>query len=103
MSEAQQPSDSRAEAARRAEVHTGSEYVAFAELTRPQVKARAESIAAAGGWGPLARAAKVARAWAALGALMDEHGAAAVGELPDADVVRFAEHTWALPPEGGLI
>ncbi len=97
------PSGDRLQAAREGEVSIDGTRRPFAELTRAEVGARAEEIGSVGGWGPLARAAKVARAWAGLGSTMDERGAGTVGELDPADIVRFAEYTWVIPPEGGLI
>jgi hypothetical protein len=93
----------RLEAALTAAVHQGERYVAFGELTLAEVEGRAEAIGAAGSWGPLARAAKVARAWADLAAQMRERDARTVGELDPPTVVRFAEYLWVIPPEGGMI
>ena len=38
----------------------------FAELTAEEVRSRADELRAATGWGPTARVASVARAWAEL-------------------------------------
>jgi hypothetical protein len=97
------PDPDRVASALGAEVHQGEHYVPFGKLTLAEVEGRAESIGAVGGWGPLARAAKVARAWSDLAAQMRERGAATIGELDPATVVRFAEYLWVIPPKGGLI
>ncbi len=97
------PDPERLAAALRAEVHQGERYVPFGELTLTEAEGRAETIGSAGAWGPLARAAKVARAWSDLAAQMRERDAATVGELDPATVVRFAEYLWVIPPKGGMI
>jgi hypothetical protein len=86
-----------------AEVHQGERYVAFGDLTLAEVEGRAESIGSVGGWGPLQRAAKVARAWAELAGRMRKVEAETVRDLDPATVVQFAEHLWVIPPEGGMI
>ena len=95
--------NSRSEEALVAKVHDGEDYRPFGEFTLAQARARAEAIGEAGAWGPLARAAKVARAWAGLAAAMEEAGAATVADLDPAEVVTWAERLWVIPPEGGLI
>ena len=97
------PDPDRLAAALTAEVHQGERYVPFGDLTLTEVEGRAEAIGSAGGWGPLARAAKVARAWRDLAARMRERDAATVAELDPATVVRFAEYLWVIPPKGGMI
>jgi hypothetical protein len=97
------PDPDRLAAALRTEVHQGERYVPFGDLSVAEVEGRAEAIGAAGGWGPLARAAKVARAWRDLAAQMRERDAPTVGELDPATVVRFAEYLWVIPPKGGMI
>ena len=101
--EASAPDPARLERALKAEVHQGERYVPFGELTLAEVEGRAEAIGAAGGWGPLQRAAKVARAWTDLGRQMREQDAATVSELEPATIVRFAEYAWVIPPAEGLI
>ncbi len=86
-----------------AQVHDGERYVAFGEMTPEQVAAQGERIGEAGNWGPLARAAKVARAWKGLAAEMEQRGAAKVADLEAADVVTWAERVWAIAPAEGLI
>jgi hypothetical protein len=98
-----QPSRERLEAALQAQVHQGERYVPFGELTLADVEGLAASIGAVGAWGPLQRAAKVARAWTDLAGEMRRGAAGTVAELEPATVVRFAEHTWVIPPESGMI
>ena len=85
-----------------AQVHQGERYVAFGELTVDDVEGRAAELASLGGWGPLQRAAKVGRAWADLGRMMREREAGKVADLDAETVVKFAEYTWALPPQIGM-
>lgn len=87
----------------RAPVHQGARYVPFGELTRAEVKSQALRIGAAGSWGPLARAAKVARAWRELAAEMESAQADRVRDLGPAAVAEWAERTWVIPPAGGMI
>jgi hypothetical protein len=87
----------------RASVHQGERYVEFGEMTRGEVAAQAERIAAAGSWGPLARAAKVARAWRDLASAMDASGAERVSDLDPDDIVKWAERAWVIPPAEGMI
>jgi hypothetical protein len=93
----------RARAALEAPVHDGERYVAFGELTSAEVRAQADRIGEAGTWGPLQRAAAVAREWARLADAMEESGAARVSELEPEAVVDWAERTWAIPPASGMI
>ena len=86
-----------------APVHQGERYVPFGDLTAAEVRAQAERIGSAGGWGPLARAAKVARAWRELGAAMDAGRAERVRDLEPEAVVEWAERAWVIPPAGGMI
>ena len=97
------PSPKRYRLAVDAQVHQGERYVPFGELTVAEVEGRAEAIGAVGGWGPLQRAAKVARAWSDLAGRMREAEATHVSELDAATVVRFAEYLWVIPPEEGII
>jgi hypothetical protein len=84
-------------------VHRGDRYVAFGELTAGDVRAQAAELREVGGWGPLARVAKVALAWRGLADAMDRAGAARVAELDGSEVVRWGERTWVIPPPEGMI
>ena len=75
----------------------------FAEMSADDARRQAARLKEAGTWGPLQRVAKVAFAWGELARLMDERGAALVGDLPDEEVLTFAERVWVLSPEEGLI
>jgi hypothetical protein len=90
------------EAALSAQVHQGESYVGFGELTVAEVEGRAAELGSVGSWGPLQRAAKVSRAWADLGRIMRERGAATVADLDAETIVKFAEYTWVLPPPIGM-
>jgi hypothetical protein len=86
-----------------APVHQGERYVPFGDLTAADVRGQAERIGSAGSWGPLARAAKVARAWRELGATMETARVGRVRELEPEAVVQWAERTWVISPAGGMI
>ena len=101
MPEADDPG--RVRTALEAPVHDGERYVAFGELTTEEVRAQADRIGEAGAWGPLQRAAAVAREWGGLADAMAEAGASRVSELEPAAVVDWAERTWAIPPASGMI
>ncbi len=75
----------------------------FGELTTAQVRARADELRAATGWGPTARVATVARAWRELAMALERDGVARVGEL-DADTLeQLAPQLWVIPPGGSLL
>ncbi len=75
----------------------------FGQLTLADVEARANELRAATGWGPTARVASVARAWADLARAMQEHPAATVAELGLDEVENRARALWVLPPGGSLL
>jgi hypothetical protein len=68
--------------------------VPFGTLTGAQVRARAEELRAAVGWGPTARVAPVARAWRELGIALDSAGAGTVADLPEETVRELAPKLW---------
>jgi hypothetical protein len=75
----------------------------FAELTVDEVRARADELRQASGWGPTARVGPVAMAWRELSRLMETEQAGTVGDLaPDAVAAR-AEKLWIVPPGGSLL
>jgi hypothetical protein len=74
----------------------------FGELTLADVRARAAELRAAAGWGPTARVAPVARAWADLGRAMEAAGAAAVADL-GGEAEAMAGRLWVVPPGGSLL
>jgi hypothetical protein len=75
----------------------------FAELTADQVRARADELRAAVGFGPTARIAPVARAWRELSMVLEQAGTATVGELEPAQVMELAPKLWVVPPGGSLL
>ncbi len=87
----------------RTPVHQGERYVPFGELTLAEAEDRAQSLASVGGWGPLARAAKVAHAWRDLAVQMRQGEAATVADLEPVTILRFAEYLWVIAPKEGLI
>ena len=97
------PDPERVKEALAAPVHDGSAYVPFGELTTEAVRAQADRIGDAGSWGPLQRAAAVAREWGRLAEAMDKGGYARVSDLDSAAVVDWAERTWVIPPAKGMI
>jgi hypothetical protein len=71
---------------------------AFGELTLDDVRARADALRAATGWGPTARVAPVARAWRELSIEMERAGATSVAELDPALLGRLAPQLWVVMP-----
>jgi hypothetical protein len=92
-----------ASAAREQPVYADGAYKPFGAFTRAEVQARADELRAATGWGPTARVAGVARAWAELGRAMDAAGAERVSDLDDAAVEEYGRRGWVVPPGGSLI
>jgi hypothetical protein len=78
-------------------------YKPFGQFTLAEVEARAAELAAATGWGPTARVASVARAWAELARAMKDAGAATVAELGRDASTEFARRLWVVPPGGSLL
>jgi hypothetical protein len=78
-------------------------YVPFGELRIDQVRARAEELRAAVGFGPTARVAPVAGAWRELTMAMESAAVATVGELEPARVLELAPRMWVVPPGGSLL
>jgi len=75
----------------------------FGELTPAQVRARADELRAATGWGPMARVAAVARAWRELAMALEREHAARVSELDAGLLEDLAPQLWVVPPAGGLL
>jgi hypothetical protein len=84
-------------------VYASGSYKPFGELTVADVEARASELASAGGFGPLARVASVARAWSSLAHAMRAAGAATVADLGAASAAEHARHVWVVPPGGSLL
>jgi hypothetical protein len=70
----------------------------FGELTLDDVRARADELRAATGWGPMARVAPVARAWRELALEMERHGSGTVSELDGALLSDLAPQLWVVLP-----
>lgn len=86
-----------------APVYATGRYKPFGEFTLADVHARASELAAATGWGPTARVASVARAWAELASAMQRARCATVAELDPGAGAEFARRVWAVPPGGSLL
>jgi hypothetical protein len=70
----------------------------FGELTRQDVRDRADELRAAVGWGPTARVAPVAQAWRELAIEMEREDAGSVAGLPHDIVVKLAPRLWIVAP-----
>ena len=81
-----------------ASVHVPGGAKPFGELTLDDVVGRANELQGVVGFGPTARVATVARAWAELGRRMSDAGAATVSELDEATIEALAERLWIAPP-----
>ncbi len=84
-------------------VYAHGEYKPFGSFTLAEVQARAAELASATGWGPTARVAAVARAWADLARVMADANAETVAGLGDEVAADFARRVWAVPPGGSLL
>lgn len=81
----------------------GGGSVPFGEFTVAEVRARAAELQAVVGFGPTARVAGVARAWAELARTMEAAGVARVCELGPERGAEFARKLWVVPPRGSLL
>jgi hypothetical protein len=84
-------------------IHAGGESKPFGEMTADEVRARADELRAATGWGPMARVGPVARAWGELSRAMDAAGAPTVADLDPAVITELAGKLWVVPPGGSLL
>jgi hypothetical protein len=84
-------------------VFAGGRSKPFAELTADEVRARADELKAATGWGPTAKVASVAMAWGVFARLMEQQGAATVADVDREAVAEHAEKLWVVPPGGSLL
>jgi hypothetical protein len=84
-------------------VFAGGRSKPFREMTRDEVAARAAELREATGWGPTARVAGVARAWAEFARLMEETDAGTVADMDRDAVADRAERLWVVPPGGSLL
>jgi hypothetical protein len=79
-------------------VFAGGANKPFGDLTLDEVRARADELRAATGWGPTARVAPVARAWRELSMEMERAGAASVGEVDRGVLEPLAPQLWVVMP-----
>jgi hypothetical protein len=87
----------------RERVFGGGRSKPFAEMTAEEVRARADELKAATGWGPTAKVGSVARAWSELAGLMEQTGARTVADLDREAIAERAEKLWVVPPGGSLL
>ncbi len=73
---------------------------AFGQLTREDVRSRADELRAVTGFGPTARVGAVARAWAELAQELQQSGASVVSQLPGERVLSLAPRLWVSLPLG---
>jgi hypothetical protein len=84
-------------------VFAGGRSKPFAELTAAEVRARADELRAATGWGPTAKVGSVARAWSEFARAMEEAGATTVADLDRDTIASSAARMWVIPPGGTLL
>jgi len=75
----------------------------FGALTGDEIRARADELRSAIGWGPTARIAPVAMAWRELAVAIEGVGVRTVGELDPDVIAEMAPRLWIVPPAGGLL
>ncbi len=66
----------------------------FGELTLEDVRGRAAELRSTVGWGPTARVAPIARAWAELAIELERAGLQTVRELPAETLMPIAPRLW---------
>jgi hypothetical protein len=84
-------------------VYADGAYKPFGEFTLAEVRARAEELKAATGWGPTARVGGVARGWSELARTMSSAGLDQVRQLEPDVAEAFARKLWVVPPGGSLL
>jgi hypothetical protein len=84
-------------------VYAEGGYKPFGAFTLADVRARAQELSEAVGWGPTARVAGVARGWSELARRMQESGSACVADLGPEAGGEFARRLWVVPPGGSLL
>jgi hypothetical protein len=97
------PAKRNAEAVLAERVYAGGRSKPFGEVTLEEVQARAQELRDTTGWGPTAKVASVAMAWGQLARLMQEQGAATVGDLDPQVVLDLAERLWVVMPGGSML
>lgn len=84
-------------------IYAGGRSKPFGEVTLDEVKARAQELRDATGWGPTARIASVAMAWGQLARVMEQQGAGTVAALDRQAMVELAERLWVVMPGGSML
>jgi hypothetical protein len=84
-------------------VYLGGANRPFGALTGEEIRARADELRSAVGWGPTARIAPVAQAWRELSMAIERAGARTVSDLDPQVVAEMAPRLWIVPPGGGLL
>jgi hypothetical protein len=84
-------------------VAAGGSSKPFGEMTTSEVRARADELRSVTGWGPTARVAGVALAWATFAKLMEQRGVATVSDMDAPIVAEHVERLWIVPPGGSLL
>ncbi len=84
-------------------VYCGGANRPFGELSGEEVRARADELRSAVGWGPTARIAPVAQAWRELSMKIERAGVSTVSELDPEVVAEMAPRLWIVPPAGTLL
>ena len=84
-------------------IHAGGANKPFREVTAEEVRARADELREATGWGPTAKIGPVAMAWSMLAKQMETSGARTVGDLDPAAVAEQAERLRVVPPGGSYL
>lgn len=84
-------------------VYLGGANRPFGALTGEEIRARADELRSAVGWGPTARIAPVAQAWRELSMTIERAGVRTVSELGPDVVAEMAPRLWIVPPAGGLL
>ncbi len=81
-------------------VHVGGVDRPFGDLAPHDVAHHAAALGDAVGWGPTARVASFARAWADLARQMEDAGAATVADLDPDALLELAPSLWVVHAEG---
>lgn len=80
------------------QLYIGGANRVFGDVALEDVRARADELREATGFGPTARVAPVARAWRELVMAMERSGAQTVAELDTATLLELAPKLWVVMP-----
>jgi hypothetical protein len=80
------------------QLYIGGANRSFGEVTLEDVRARADELRAATGFGPTARVAPVARAWRELAMTMERSRTGIVAELDTPTLLELAPKLWVVMP-----